>query len=503
MDAITPESDLRPLSEVYPYDEAVAVPGMPSDREGMLELARTNRAFFAERCFDPPFRPTKDQRRIFDALDGGQKRLSVRSGVGVGKTASCAVIAIHFLLFNDDTKIVITSPSSNQLKDGMGPEIKKWINRLQFGLDQDIVIQQSRITSSEDPDNNFISFRTARAETPEALQGIHATNVLGIVDEASGVPEIVYDAARGLLSSKDSIMLLIGNPTRSKGLFYRTHTQLSDLWWTIRINGIDSPLVDDGFVTEIERSYGIESNQYRIRVLGEFPESDNDAMIPRYLAEAALQRDPPVGNRAARIWGVDPGRGGDPTGFCARQGHHVYMLKELHTPDTMRVVNFLKGLWEDTVPSERPETIMIDSIGLGGPIADRCRELGLPVADVNVSEAAALREKYPRLRPEIWFNVRQWLEQLQASFKADKPELARQLVDELCEPEMVETTTGKTDLESKQSMRSRGVKSPNLGDALAITFAFDSVVATGASQTQQWSRYRWNQPINRPLQGVF
>jgi phage terminase large subunit len=151
------------------------------------------------------------------------------------------------------------------------------------------------------------------------------------------------------------------------------------------------------------------------------------------------------------------------------------------------VVGWVKTRWDKTVPSERPEEIFVDTIGLGAGVADRLAELGLPVVMVNVSEAAALSDRFVRLRPELWFAVRDWLES-RAVLIPSGLALAGKLVDELCSIEQKYTSSGKMDVESKESMRARGVKSPNVADALALTFANGGATMAGRKQDFAWGK---------------
>lgn len=462
----------------------------------LVEKASKSRVFFVEKLLGA--RPDKWQKQVLQDLDDGKTRLSIRSGHGVGKTALCSWCALHYLIFRFGVKIVVTSPSGRQMSDGLKPEISLWIDRLPdgLGLKEDLEVTSDRIVKKSEPKNSFISFRTARMETPEALAGIHADHVMVIVDEASGVPEVVYEAAAGTLSTSGSIAILIGNPTRARGLFYRTHTALTDHWQCYKVSSADSSRVDQAFIEDIRKTYGPDSNQFRVRVLGEFPTSEEDMVIPYELASSALGRDVEPIPDAPIYWGVDPGRGGDATGFCARTQTHVTSLEEWHYPDLMRVVGKIKTRWDDTPPGERPQSIFVDSIGLGAGIADRLRELNLPVVDVNVSEAPSMRERFPRLRAEVWFQCRSWLEGRNVSIM--RLPLAEQLVDELSSPEMRLLSNGKTDVETKDDMRRRGLKSPNLADALNLTFAYQGAISSGRSTPTA----PWNKPVRSRYVGV-
>lgn len=440
------------------------------------------------------------QGSVFTDLDAGETRVSIRSGVGVGKTTAVAVLALHFLLFRDDVKVIATSPSFNQLTDGLIPEVNKWIARLPWWLSAQLVCTSERVTRLPDPDNNFISFRTARKENPETLQGIHATHVLLLVDEASGVHEVVYDAGAGTMSTVGAITVLISNPTRVTGLFYKTHTKLRGIWRTYKITAGMSTRVDPGFVEHMAATYGVDSQQYKIRVDAEFPTGNADSVIPRAWVEDAVSREIIPSPRMGRVWGLDPGRGGDPSGFCSVLGGvYVDELAELSNENLMTTVGWVKRKWDDLAEELRPSTIYVDVIGLGAGVADRLVELGLPVVPVNVAEMASVSERYVRLRAELWHLGRQWFERKVCGVN---PRLSQLLLDkfveELSETAFKEHSTGRLDVESKKDLKSRGLKSPNLADAFLLTLGEEGAVTNGSLRDRSWGK-----PLKYALAGIY
>ena len=433
------------------------------------------------------------QLETIRALDNGETKLSIRSGHGVGKTCLCSWLAVHFLLFRDDVKIIVTSPSHKQMQDGLMPECQKWLNRCPTWLSTQVETISDRMTRKPNTKSNFISFRTARKENPEALAGVHADNVLLIVDEASGVEEVIYETGQGILSTDGAIAVLIGNPTRPYGFFYKTQTALADLWWTRTVSCVDSDRVDTQYIESQKRTYGVDSREYRVRVLGEFPESGADSIIPRAFVESAVGRD--VVNLATLskgsngiMWGVDAGRGGDPSAFCERSANVVTECCEIKNENVMATVGWVKRRWDATLERMRPEMICVDSIGLGAGVADRLAELGLPVMHVNVSESASMNDRYTRLRGEIWYQTREWFEKKDVRIEPDIAQINK-LIEELCSVESVLHSNGKVDAESKENMKRRGVKSPNLADALCMTFARQGAVGVGTYKANDYSGF--------------
>ena len=120
-------------------------------------------------------------------------------------------------------------------------------------------------------------------------------------------------------------------------------------------------------------------------------------------------------------------------------------------------------------PSERPQEILVDSIGLGSGVVDRLMEMGLPARGVNVAERPAVEHLYNRLRDELWFNARDWFDTMSVSMPRDED-----LIDELANVKFTYTSLGKLQAESKEDMKKRGLKSPDLADAFCLTFAYQS-----------------------------
>ena len=436
--------------------------------------------------------PYDYQEEFLNAISDGERKMSVRSGHGTGKSTSASWAMLWFLLLRFPNKVVVTAPTSSQLFDALFAELKRWINELPPHLQQLLTVKSDRVELTSAASEAFISARTSRAETPEALAGVHSENVLLVVDEASGVPEKVFEAAAGSMSGHSATTLLLSNPTRSSGTFYESQTRMSKSWWTRRWSCVDSPLVSDEFVEEMRERYGEESNAFRIRVLGEFPMADDDTIIPFHLAHSATQRDIEMTPDIKPIWGLDVARfGTDKTALCKRYGNVVTDIDAWQGLDLMQTVGRVMAEYEALPSSQRPTEILVDSIGVGGGVVDRLRELGVPVRGINVGEAPAMGKTYMNLRSELWFKTKGWLEDRSCKIPRDD-----QLVAELTGIRYAFTSSGKMKAESKDAMRKRGLKSPDLADALCLTMASDAVTALSGNNNN------WNKSIRRNLKGI-
>jgi len=415
--------------------------------------------------------PLPWQADFMEHVAKGERRISVRAGHGVGKSTACAWLLIWHMLTRMPQKAVCTAPTAGQLFDALFSEVKHWCNKLPEPLRETIEVFTDRIVQRGAPESSFISARTSSAERPEALAGVHSEHVLLICDEASAIPEAVFESAAGSMSGHAATTVLIGNPTRNTGLFFKTHHQLSSDWKTMHVSCLDNRLVSKDFIKQISTTYGDSSNAFRVRVLGEFALKDDDSLIPAELVDAAMDRDVVLNPAEPIYYGIDVARfGDDRTVICKRQGNVVLGFKHWSGEDLMGTV----GRIVHEAGMDNPEEIMVDSIGLGGGVADRLRELGLNVRDVNVSESVALNQQAARLRDELWLSAKEWLET--RAVKIPKDDELRQ---ELIGPTYSFTSNGKIKVEGKSEMKRRGLRSPDLADALCLTFAGQAALIGG------------------------
>jgi len=427
--------------------------------------------------------PQDWQREVMSAVAKGQRRCSIRSGHGVGKSSCASWLMIWFLLTRYPVKIVVTAPTASQLFDALFAECKKWIKELPTPIKSLLEMKSDRIELGSSPTEAFISARTSRSESPESLAGVHADHVLLVVDEASGVPESVFEAAYGSMSGKDATTILLGNPTRSSGYFYETHTRLRDSWWTKQVSCLDSPLVSPDFIQEMELKYGADSNAMKVRVYGEFPTAEDDTLISLHSVEQASKRKVEQPEGTPVVWGLDVARYGDDASvLCIRQGRH---LIELHSWKKLSLME-LSGRVLDLLNSadEPPEEILVDSIGLGAGVLDRLRELDISARGVNVSESPAMADRYANLRAELWDLTKQWFNE-EVQIPNDDS-----LIADLTAPRYSFNSSGKMLVESKAETKKRLGRSTDFADSLVLTFASTAAGASGQYRRKKRGRRR-------------
>jgi hypothetical protein len=166
-------------------------------------------------------------------------------------------------------------------------------------------------------------------------QGFHAEHLLFLIDEASGIPDVVFEVGMGALSTPGAKVLMAGNPTRASGFFYETHHSLRSRWQTMHVSCLDVPRAQ-GHIEDIRAKYGEGSNAWRVRVLGEFPTADDETVIPLELVLSAVERRVSTLSYYP-VWGVDVARyGDDRTALAKRQANRLLEpIRWWHSTDLM------------------------------------------------------------------------------------------------------------------------------------------------------------------------
>jgi hypothetical protein len=424
-------------------------------------------------------------------------RLTIRSGHGVGKSTFLAWCILHFLMTRYPAKVPCTSPSASQMFDVLWSEVRLWQQRMPKSLGDQVLIKSDRIEIAGAALECFASARTARSEKPDALQGFHSENLLFVVDEASGVDDIIFEVAGGALSTHGAKLIMTGNPLRNSGYFHRSHQPTSD-FIRMHVNAEDVPRAR-GAAAEFAKNYGIDSMVYRVRVLGEFPNNEDDTLIPLELTWSAVDREVTI-NRVACIWGVDVARyGTDSTVLCKRWPRGMTEEPKVWSNlSTMEVVGRIKHEWDCTPQSEQPEAICVDVIGIGAGVVDRLLELKLPIIGVNVAETPSSElELADKQRDELWLKAKRWLEG--RDVKLPKHE---RLINELSSVRKSFGSNGKIKIESKDAMKKRGLRSPDVADAFNLTFAHYSTNDLKSSRSAGYQS-DWSKPITRGAEGTY
>lgn len=425
-------------------------------------------------------------------------KMAVASGHGAGKSALTAWLVCWLMSTRPNAKGVVTANTASQLETKTWAEIKKWLNR---SLVKDMFeVKAMSIEAKESPESWRVDALTCREENAESFAGQHAaaSSPFYIFDEASAIPEAIYDVAEGGLTDGEPFMFLFGNPTRNSGRFFECFHRSKKYWDTRSIDSRTVAITNKRQIAKWKEQFGEDSDFFKVRVKGEFPSSGSDQYIPAELVRVAMERGTPIVNRATcAIVGVDIARfGNDDTVIATRIGRDGTMpVKRFNGLNAVQVVGKVKEHVRFLRKDCGIENIHIymDEGGVGGGPVDILKEDGFPVRGVNFSQTVDDPELYPNKREEMWGRLAKWLEE--GALPNDQ-----ELFEDLVSPTYKFDVHGRKKLESKSDMKKRGLRSPDAADAYAITFAYLVDEYTTRGMAERAKRLRESRLKYDPIQ---
>jgi len=429
-------------------------------------------------------KPSSQQVELLEAAPHS-KRITIRSGHGTGKDAAAAWLILWFELTNAYPKVICTAPTARQLQDILWSEISKWLRQSVFH--NFFVIQRDKIYLKECQKEWWVrgvtaNVRASAEDQAETIAGFHAPNMLIVIDEASGVPDPVFIPLEGAMTQENNRVLLIGNMTRNTGYFYDTHyhSEISKQWVKLHWDSRKSTNVKPEMIQYFADKYGVDSDVYRVRVAGEAPSSNTNSLIPLAWAVQCVGNDIVVPEDEPLYLGVDVARfGDDDSVILPRRGNLILPWISYNGMNVIDVAGNVRLKMTDTGAIGAA----VDEIGIGAGVVDWLHKCGLArqVFGVNVATKSTDNTKYDKLRDELWWMVREKCMRAQFSFPDITVELngrtvnlGHELADELSSPSYTYNKSGGIDVESKKQMKLRGVKSPNIADALCLSEYFQN-----------------------------
>jgi len=375
-----------------------------------------------------------------------------------------------------DTRGVVTANTETQLKTKTWPELAKWF-RLFIGRNL-FRLEASGIFSRE-PEHE----RTWRIDVvpwsernTEAFAGLHnqGRRILVIFDEASAIPDAIWETTQGALTDANTeiIWCVFGNPTRNDGRFKQCFPggQFAHRWRTRTVDSREVSFTDKAQIKRWIDDYGDDDDFVRVRVKGTFPRIGNLQFIDSAVAAEAGKRETETFNHDPLVVGVDVARFGDDASvFYTRRGRDGRTI----APQVFRGLDTmgLAARLAEHVMAHRPDAVFIDGGGVGGGVIDRCRQLGVMVFEVQFGgrpdrpDVSAEQNRYANKRAEIWGMMREWL-------RVGAIPNDQQLIAELTLSQYGFNSRDEIQLESKTDLRRRGAGSPDMADALALTFSW-------------------------------
>jgi hypothetical protein len=446
-----------------------------------------------------------DQEKQKIGLPPSPLYLAVSSGRGPGKSAFLAMLDMFVMSCWIGSTTIVTANTEMQLRSRTMAELGKWhtmaINAHWFDKSSmslrparwfaDMVEKQLKI----DTQYYYVDAQSWSEENPDAFAGAHSQiGMMVQYDEASGVPDPIWNVTEGFFTdlSPLRLWLAISNPRRNTGRFFECFHKNRNFWNTRYIDSRTVEGVDRGVYDRIAEQYGEDHDVTRVEVKGEFPRVGSNQFISREVIEKAATRDVVDDGGAPLLMGIDVARFGDDESVIRfRRGRDARSLPAVRYrgADTMELASSAAGLIERF----HPDAVFVDGGGVGGGVVDRLKQLGYRVIEVQSGEKAHDPEKYLNRRAEMWGEMREWL-------VYGCIENEQSLLDDLSGPEYAVALKGQIKLESKESMKKRGLASPDDGDALALTFA-EPVSRTDASTSR--AKHRFNGRVAQSDYDIF
>lgn len=392
--------------------------------------------------------------------------MSVSSGHGIGKSTLTSWL-IHFVMSTrPNAKGCVTSGKFAQLKEKTFSELAKWHKLALNGHWFQYKNNQGNLAyyREEAKENWAITGQAATKENADSFAGLHnagSTPIL-LFDEASAIPQEIYEVAMGSQTDGEPMMFLFGNPTRNDGFFADTFGRLRHRWITWQVDSRTARMTNKALINEWITDYGEDSDFVRVRVKGEFPRVGDSQFISTEVVEQARARTVEPVMTDPIIVGVDVARfGDDQSVILIRHGRKLLAIKSYRELDLME----LSARVVETINEFKPHAVFVDGAGVGGGVVDRLRLLQYKVIEVQAGAKAEDEEHYRNLRAEMWGRMREWLN------SADIPNEAQALQYDLTGITYSYDDKLRICLEKKGDMKKRGLPSPDYADALALTFA--------------------------------
>lgn len=411
-------------------------------------------------------------------------RYSTASGHGIGKSALVAWLIKFILDTRPYSKGVVTANTSDQLRTKTWSELGKWnrISLTEHWYDYSSGRGSLSIARKGFKEIWRCDAQTCREENAEAFQGLHAANSTPfyIFDEASGIPEKIWEARSGGATDGEPMSFDFGNPTRNTGMFFENC--IGKFKHRYKVRHIDSrsvQITNKELIQEWIDDYGEDSDFVKVKVRGIFPAQSSVQFIGTEDVETSMVRPLPVDNRAPLILGVDVARfGDDDTVIFSRMGDDArsFEYKTFNGLTTTQVVGkVVETLQEFQRLGRKCSGLFIDGGSMGGGVVDQLRQLGYNPVEVQFG-SSPIDKRYRFRGDEIWGRMRDSLSNL--CLPQDEA-----LKEQLTQREYGFTNTGKINLESKKDLKARGGVSPDIADALALTFAMDVPYDIGMQTT--------------------
>jgi hypothetical protein len=492
----------------------------PFDTDKSIQLAKLDDAYkhrFPGAVFGPDVWACQFLDRIAKEVsergfDGERAvdpiKFSTASGHGIGKSTLTAWIILWLMATRPNAKGTVTAGTDTQLRTKTWAEVGKWfaMSPFQHWFNYTTGRGAMSLSSRKSPTRWLCTAQTCREENSESFAGQHAADSTSfyIFDEASQIPDKIYDVREGGLTDGEPHVYDFGNPTRNTGRFFENTTgKFKHRYIVQQIDSRDVQITNKKLMQQWIADNGIESDFVKVRIRGLFPSMGSGQFIPMANVVSAMTRDlPPESDYAPLLIGVDVARfGDDESVIYARLGDDArrFAPERYRGLDTMELADRIVALIKRFAAlGKKPSGVFIDATGVGVGVVDRMRQLGYEVIEVHFGSKPQDGITYRFKGDECWGRMRDALKTrlaIPTDYEPNGTVLKEQLTQRLFDYTLV---GNKISLEPKKDMKERlgseDGASPNIADALALTYAQEvAIELLGSRDTSEARSYTHEQ----------
>lgn len=434
------------------------------------------------------------QRAIARSVEAN-KRTAVRAGHAVGKSYTAAGLAGWWIDTRPNAMVITTAPTYDQVHGILWEEIRALHGRLKLpgkalATDEWKIGNRQVGIGRKPPDS-----AKGSDFDPATFQGYHrAGGVLVILDEASGVPEWLWNAVETVTTTDNCRILAIGNPDNPGSHFARVCRPEHPGWVKHKISVFDSPnftgekvprevagaLVSPMWEQDRREEWGTDDYKYVSKVLAEFP-SDHPRQVMS-VADLLACQFPEVraaGELVPVELGVDVGGGGDWTVIRERRGIQAGRQWKLRSDRPEEIAPLILRAIHETDAT----AVKVDNIGVGFNVVGELRNMArrgdhqAAIIGVGFGEAASDPQRFVNKRAEVYWVIGRVGSQ-KREWDLSVMEAAETTVAQLLQPRYLEDVKGRVQIEPKEDIRERTGGSPDEAEALLLAY-----VSGGNAQT--------------------
>lgn len=444
--------------------------------------------------------PWSRQKQILE-LVRDNKRVAVCSGHKVSKSHTAAGLALWFYCSFQDARVVMSSTTSRQVDQILWRELRMMRARggrcvVCKAADPDghviprpcdhsaLILEEPGIlarTGIKSADFREVVGFTAREA--EAVAGISGRNLMYILDEASGIPDVIFEAIEGNRAG-GARCVMFSNGTRNEGEFYEAFNAKAAFYKTLRISSEETPnvvqrklvipgLAEWDWIQEKRLEWGEDSALYKVRIKGEHATAEEHKIFSMHLIEQAEQRWAETPESGRLFIGLDPAGDsgeGDETVIAVRRGLKlIALLAWRGLTDDQHLAHVIGTLGQYRLPRETPVVVLDREGPVGASLYGLMRQYvalnpkAFELIPIRVSDGAQRQPKeYDRLRDELAANLKLWFRDGGAIVEDTK------LEKDLHALEFNPRADGKYKLIAKDKIRKLIGRSPDRYDALAL-----------------------------------